>query len=148
MKCNSCLKLGVIIFFMSFQFLWAQNWNTNFELAKETAHKTGNRILLVFQGSDWCAPCMKLERDIWQTQEFINFSNDHLVLFKADFPRKKAHQLSEEQQEINNQLAEKYNDQGYFPYVVLMDETGKVKGTFGYHKWSPKEYIDYINTLN
>jgi thiol-disulfide isomerase/thioredoxin len=27
-------------------------------------------IVLVFSGSDWCAPCIKLDKSIWQSTEF------------------------------------------------------------------------------
>lgn len=137
----------LFVFTFSFQLVLSQDWNSSFEVAKQKSMETKNPIMLVFQGSDWCAPCIKLEKNIWQTDEFVNYANDNLILIKADFPRKKANRLSEKQQEHNNALAEKYNREGYFPYVVLMDATGKVKGSFGYHKWSPNEYIDYIKTL-
>lgn len=45
--------------------LIAQNWQTNFEEAKVLAQKENKNIVLVFSGSDWCAPCMKLEKNIW-----------------------------------------------------------------------------------
>jgi len=42
--------------FFLLQNLAAQEWQTNFEKAKDLAQKDNRNIVLVFQGSDWCAP--------------------------------------------------------------------------------------------
>lgn len=125
----------------------SQNWLTNFDEAKAKAAKTNQNILLVFSGSDWCVPCMKLEQEIWQSEEFKNFAKDHFVLLKASFPKQKKNRLSEEQQEHNNQLAEKYNQQGYFPLVVVLNKNGKELGATGYKHTTPDKYIDILTSL-
>ncbi len=52
-------------------------------------------MLLVFHGSDWCAPCIKLQKKIWQSEQFKTYSKESLVIVKLDFPRKKANQLAD-----------------------------------------------------
>ena len=32
------------------------------------AQKQNKKIILVFQGSDWCGPCIKLSKEIWSTR--------------------------------------------------------------------------------
>lgn len=135
------------LFFFPFIQCIGQNWFVDLGEAKEVATQKNVPIVLVFQGSDWCAPCMKLEREIWSSEEFINYSKEHYVLLKADFPKKKGNALSAEQQAKNNALAEKYNQQGYFPLVVILDHNGKVLGSTGYKKNSPKEYIEHLNSF-
>jgi thioredoxin-related protein len=103
----------------------AQNWHQDFERATALAAKNNTPVLLVFSGSDWCAPCIKLDKKIWQSDSFKKYAKDHLVLFKADFPRKKANRLSEELMKQNKDLADKYNPQGYFPFILLIDKNGK-----------------------
>ena len=88
-----------------------------------------------------------LEREIWSTDVFKEYAEDHFVMLQADFPRKKNNKLSKEQQEKNNLLAEKYNKNGYFPFVVILDHTGKVLGETGYVKTSPMEYINTLNSF-
>ncbi len=68
-------------------------------------------------------------------------------MLKADFPRKKKNKLTDEQQKQNNQLAEKYNTQGYFPLVVVMDKNDKVLGTTGYEKMETFEYIKLLSSF-
>ncbi|MGY8920074.1 MAG: thioredoxin family protein [Flavobacteriales bacterium] len=121
--------------------LISQNWETNFTKAKEIASNDNKSIVLVFQGSDWCAPCIKLDREIWSTSKFKELSKNHFVMISADFPRKKINALSKEKQEANKNLAEKYNSYGYFPYVVVLNPKGEVLGEHGYEKTSPELYF-------
>lgn len=126
---------------------FSQQWVTDIEEAKSIAKESSKKIVLVFQGSDWCAPCIKLDREIWHTNEFKEYAKNHFVMLKADFPRRKKNALSEEQQEHNNKLAETYNQNGYFPYVVVLDEDGVVLGSTGYEKTTPKDYIDKLESF-
>jgi thioredoxin-related protein len=126
---------------------FAQDWQTNFNEAKKQASKSNHSIVLVFQGSDWCGPCMKLDKEVWSTPEFKKLSKDHFVMLKADFPRRKANKLSDEQTAQNAKLAELYNNQGFFPLVVVLDSNGKVLGKMGYEKSSPKAYFDKLSTF-
>jgi thioredoxin-related protein len=125
----------------------AQNWLTDFNQARTKAVAEDKNILLVFSGSDWCAPCMKLDRFIWQSEEFKAFSNDHFILLRADFPKQKKNKLSDEQQAHNDRLAAKYNRNGYFPLVVILNKNGEIIGTTGYKNLSPAEYIKQLIAL-
>ena len=48
----------------------AQDWQTDFEEAKKIAAEQDKNIIIVFSGSDWCAPCIKLDKNIWQSEAF------------------------------------------------------------------------------
>ncbi len=137
----------IILLLSVFNFAGAQEWQTDLKKAKELAIEKNRNIILVFQGSDWCAPCIKLEQNIWSSEEFKNYAKDHFVMLLADFPRRKKNQLAAEQQKKNKELAEKYNPQGYFPYIVVLDKNGKVLGSTGYKKGGPQEYIDLLSSF-
>lgn len=68
-------------------------------------------------------------------------------MVKADFTRKSKNKLTESQQKQNNQLMEKYNTQGYFPFVAVLDKNGKMLGNTGYKKTSPSEYIKLLTSF-
>ncbi len=140
-------KTLTLVFILFAYTVSAQEWQTNLATAQGIAKEKNQKIILVFSGSDWCAPCIKLEREIWESEEFKTFSKDNFVLLRADFPRKKKNKLSKEQQEKNNQLAEKYNINGYFPFVVVMNGNGEVLGTTAYKKVSPTEYIKILTSF-
>ncbi|MBT8185223.1 MAG: thioredoxin family protein, partial [Eudoraea sp.] len=50
--------------------VFSQEWHTDFGKAREIAASQKKDIILVFQGSDWCAPCIRLEREILATVAF------------------------------------------------------------------------------
>lgn len=111
-----------ILFILSF----TPEWLTNFDAAKETAAKENKYILLNFSGSDWCGPCIKLKKEVFESDAFSELAQSKLVLLRADFPRSKKNQLPKEQIKHNEMLADKYNPAGKFPFTLLLSADGKV----------------------
>ena len=140
---------NIVAFLMVFtSFLgYSQNWKTNFEEAKTQAMNENKNILLVFSGSDWCAPCIKLDKTVWQSEEFKKESESKWVIYRADFPKKKVNQLDSALTESNKKLAAQYNAEGYFPLVLLLDKTGTVLGVDGYKNISATAYIQLIHSF-
>jgi hypothetical protein len=68
-----------------------------------------------------------------------------LVLVNADFPRMKKNQLTAQQQQLNDAMADKYNSQGKFPFTVLLTADGKVLRTWdGFPGVSPEEFARQV----
>ena len=123
-------------------------WLTNITEASEQAGAEQKAILLVFSGSDWCKPCIMFERNVLNTETFLTFAEENLVLLNADFPASKKNRLSKEQIEHNEKLAERYNPKGLFPTAVLLNVKGELVNTFGYHKGdTPEKHIAYLQQL-
>jgi len=122
-------------------------WLTNVDEAREMAETTGRNILMSFSGSDWCIPCMRLQKDLFDTGEFNSFTDQHLILLKLDFPSRKKNLLSEEQVKHNEALAEQYNKKGSFPLVVITDAEGHVKGHMDHPLSSARAYIQSIDSI-
>ncbi len=142
------MKKAFLITFLFFSAIgFSQNWATNLEEAKAIANKENKTILLVFSGSDWCAPCIKLDRNVWQSDEFKSYSIEKLVLLRADFPKKKGNALAEEIKNANLALAEKYNKEGFFPLVVVLDKNGKVLAKKGYENQNAEKYITELQAI-
>ena len=139
--------LLTLILALAYSFGFAQNWETNFDTAKKLAKESNKKIIMVFSGSDWCAPCIKLDKQIWSNDAFITHANKNYIMLKADFPKRKKNALTKEQQEHNNKLAEQYNTSGYFPFVVVTDKDANVLGTTGYKKVSVAEYINTLDSF-
>lgn len=138
-----------ILLFLSTQLsAFAQDWNTDLATAQEKASRENKNIVLVFAGSDWCAPCIKLERNILQTQTFLSQAEKKWILLKADFPRLKKNKLPTAQTEQNNRLAASYNTNGYFPFVVLLSPDGKKIGETSYSNQSPESFVQTLNQFD
>lgn len=140
-------KVVILIALLSFAFGFSQEWNTSIEDAKTQAIKENKEILLIFSGSDWCAPCIKLEKVVWKSYIFKQTAATKWALIKADFPKKKANQLPIEQSDKYKKLADKYNKEGNFPLVVLLDKNGKVKSMTGFKNVSAEQYVKLLNSL-
>jgi thioredoxin-related protein len=137
----------ILLFSLCINTSFSQNWQSTFEEAQALAVKENKNIVLVFSGSDWCAPCMKLEKTVWMSEAFQKEADKSWVTYKADFPKKKANQLAPALTEQNKKLAEKYNSGGSFPLVVLLDKNGKVLGMTGFKNVSAEEYVKIILSL-
>ncbi len=97
------------------------------ENAKKQASQNKELILLNFSGSDWCIPCIKLHKNIIETDEFKKLETENIVVYiNADFPRNKKNQLSPELKKENASLADQYNKKGLFPYTLLLNAEGKI----------------------
>ena len=126
-------------------FLANVTWLGDFNEATTEAAKSHKYILINFSGSDWCGPCIRERKEILENEVFERYASDHLVLVRADFPRQKKNQLSKEQTQKNEALADKYNPEGKFPYTILVDEHGKViKDWDGFPNESPENFVAQI----
>jgi len=141
------MRLLLIILFSSFLGS-TMKWETDFEKAKQTALSENKFILLNFSGSDWCGPCIRMHKEIFETSVFEKYASESLVLLNADFPRLKKNQLSKEQQKKNDLLADTYNQEGSFPLTLLLNAEGKVlKKWDGLPKGSPDEFTKQVKLL-
>lgn len=128
----------LICLFSITQISFSQQVNT-LESSLTKAKQEHKKVLLYFSGSDWCAPCIKFKKTFIQNEAFQSFASENLIVVNADFPRLKKNSLSAEQTTENEKLADKYNANGIFPLVLVLDENGKV-----IKKWEklPDETID------
>jgi thioredoxin-related protein len=127
---------------------FAQEWNYDFDAAKKKAAAENKNILLVFSGSDWCARCIELEKLVWQSEEFKSESKKTWVLLRADFLQKKGNPEPVDVNDMKMVLAEKYNRDGFFPFIVMLDKNGKVLGRTGTQEFTTaEEYINYFKGL-
>lgn len=140
-------KFILFVALLCFANSYSQNWVTSLEEAKAIAQKENKNIVLVFSGSDWCAPCIKLDKNIWTSDDFKKEAAQNWVLLKADFPKKKANALPEELQKQNGLLFDKYNKEGNFPLVVVIDKNGKTLGKTGYKNIAPPAYIALLHSF-
>jgi thioredoxin-related protein len=139
------IPLGFFIYAMDF----SNPWLTDFELAKKESKASGKPILLYFSGSDWCGICIKLKKTLFEDENFQKYASDNLILMQADFPRMKKNQQEEETKKQNESLAEKYNAEGIFPHLFLINAEGKIlKEWQGDPQVKPEIFIEQLKKVN
>ncbi|MGN6165052.1 MAG: thioredoxin family protein [Flavisolibacter sp.] len=139
----------LLTFLLSSTLTTPSLWLSNMQQAKTEAAQSHKYILLNFSGSDWCGPCIRMHKEIFDSEIFEKYASENLVLVNADFPRLKKNQLSKEQTNQNESLADQYNKDGKFPFTILLDTQGKVlKSWEGYPaNETPAQFVDDVNSV-
>jgi len=122
----------------------AGDWETAYEKALEKAKAENKRVLLDFNGSDWCGPCIQMRKQVFSSREFAAYAAKNLILVDIDYPQRK--KQSDELKKQNEKLSRQYgiDDKG-FPTIVLLDPAGKVLREFtGYDGEGTADMIAWI----
>jgi thioredoxin-related protein len=141
--------MKLLAIYLTMIFSASVSWLGDFNTAKTEAAQHHKLILINFSGSDWCGPCIRLRKEILESNTFENYASDHLVLVRADFPRQKKNQLPKEQVKLNETLADQYNPDGKFPFTLLVNEHGKVLRTWdGFPNETPDQFVSDISSVD
>lgn len=100
----------------------AEAWTSDYAAAVASAKKADKPVLVLFTGSDWCPPCMYMERNVFPSKEFAAFAEKNLVLVKVEFLRNSPQ--PDAVRAANSALAEKFGIEG-FPTTVILSPDGK-----------------------
>lgn len=112
--------------------------------AKKQAEESKSDLLLEFTGSDWCGPCIKLNKEVFALEPFKAGVKGKFVCVELDFPNDKK-DLTAETIKQNNELLEEYKIQGY-PTILLCDASGRPYANAGQGN-SPEAYVKHLDTL-
>ena len=119
----------------------AIQWTSNYSEAVEKAQKEDKALLLYFAGSDWCAWCMKLDKEVFEDPAFSKALNDKLVFVLLDFPQYSAQAAQLRQQ--NRQLLKRFKVRG-FPTILVLDQQQQLISLSGYRAGGGASYADYL----
>ena len=120
-------------------------WHTDMNKATEISKKTKKPLLLFFTGSDWCGWCIRLQKEVLKTPEFVKWAKENVVLVELDFPRRTPQ--SPEIVKQNAELQQTFGVRGY-PTVWLVNpikKDGKTSleqlGSTGYVAGGPSDWL-------
>jgi rhodanese-related sulfurtransferase/thioredoxin-related protein len=119
-------------------------WLTDLSMAQTQAKTEHKSVLLFFHGSDWCPPCIEMQRQVINSPAFAQYARRSLVLVDVDFPEKS--KQPDELRRANLALKTKFNlsleaSEG-FPTIVLLSQTGEtVFQETGYDGGGPAEIL-------
>ncbi len=142
------MKVLLLSVLLNFTGINQPLWLTDYKKAVSTARDEHKLIVLSFSGSDWCIPCIRLHKEIYDSEVFKTYAENHLVLINAVFPRLKKNRLPADLIKQNEGLADQYNPDGIFPLTILLNADGKVlKRWEGYPAETPAQLTEEINTI-
>jgi thiol-disulfide isomerase/thioredoxin len=135
------------LFILATAFFGPISWHYDLREAENLAQKEHRHVLLNFSGSDWCGPCIRMHKEIFEKDVFLQMADSELIMVNADFPRMKKNQLPSHQQDLNNAMADKYNPKGKFPLTLLLTADGKVlKAWDGFPNGTPEDFVHQVIT--
>lgn len=99
--------------------------------------------LVVFEGSDWCMNCRRLEKNILSVSKTVNFlEKKKIEILRVDFPQRK--KMSNKQERKNESLAEQFEFSGKYPELVLAKKDGSNYRKIVYDNLSVLEFMTII----
>ena len=133
------------LFALSFFFAMSQSL---LPAEQAIARKQQKLILLNFSGSDWCIPCINMQKKYFENSVFLKMADSQLVIVRADFPRKKKNLPAKDIVQRNEALADRFNPNGSFPLTLLLDADLKIlKKWDGLPVAGVEEFIQSISTF-
>ena len=101
--------------------------------------------LVVFEGSDWCNNCIRFEKKVLSNKSFIHFTDvKKIEIERIDFPQRK--KLDKEIKDYNASIAEKYNFQGVFPTILLVEQGSETVLKINYANQDTEEFISLLKS--
>ena len=136
-----------LIIFVLLNYIYEEDFsNSIFNIVKYVNASAGRT------GSDWCGWCIRLQKEVFKTPEFIKWAKESVVLVELDFPRK--NNQTEVVKTQNAQLQQQLQVRGY-PTVWFVEATktadAKVNlnalGSTGYVAGGPQAWLSGANQI-
>lgn len=102
-------------------------------------------MLIVFEGSDWCPRCRRLEQSVLSDTLFLHqLDRNSIRIEKIDFPQRE--KISAGTKQYNTSIAEKYAFDGSFPTLILTRTDTLFYRKINYSYESSAEILAQINS--
>ncbi len=144
MKFKLFFIAALVAFSISAQKHPKVNWSEDYKSILKKAKRNHKNIIVYFSGSDWCKPCIKLKKDLFEQQSFSNIAENYNLLY-VDIPQNQD-LISASQYKKNKELMAELNPRKVFPTVMILDSRGRVKEKIsGYSSIAdPTNYLSMI----
>jgi thiol-disulfide isomerase/thioredoxin len=118
----------------------ARGWTTNLESALALAKQNKKFVMAQFTGSDWCPPCIMMQKAVFSKSSFTRLVPKKFILVKIDVPRS-----NEAMSLKNSKVMKNYNVTGV-PTILLFGDDGKEFSRFGASQYPTVEgFIDKLS---
>lgn len=151
------MKKIIFILFLSLSSLAVKaqeglTWHTDLSKASELSIKEKKPLMLFFTGSDWCGWCIRLQKEVFKTDEFTKWAKENVILVELDFPKRTPQDEATRLQNFN--LQKTFQVRGY-PTVWFVNpqlqEENKMNldalGSTGYVAGGPEKWLEGANSI-
>jgi thioredoxin-related protein len=121
---------------------YSGGWLTDYSAAKTISSQQNRYLFIAFtsmDGGEWSA---RMDKEIFQTPEFVTYAKKNFVLLKVDFPTSGTQPASS----TDRMLADLYNIRG-FPTVVVVNPLGQKLVDSKYMKGGPKAFLGELDPI-
>ena len=122
----------LVLLFIQSGFSQELKMETDWDKAQEFAQSQGRNILVILTGSNWCAPCKKMEQNVLSTTEFKEYANKNLIIFLVDNKTVNGSLDFGSKSYRNYEKFKKKFQSDQLPDLILVDKNGqKIKSLKG-----------------
>lgn len=138
------LFIGTIFTAIAAEDFYA-NWHTDYDKAMAAAAENGQMVFAEFANTYNCPHCIRFRQQVLASDDFQDYTENHLVLLLVDHPTKD--NISAELRQQNRRLFQKFNVRGT-PTIVLLDSDGnELFRNVGYSGSDPERVVDMIKAV-
>ena len=137
----STVSVVAVLIICSSPAFGSKTWLTDYDQALAESTLTGKPVLTLFTGSDWCPHCRTLEEQVFDSENFSDWAEDHVVLLMIDLPQSG---ISQAVRSERSRICIKYGVRT-FPSVLVLDSSGeKLAEQKGYRGASATNWIKQL----
>jgi len=116
----------------------SDRWLRSYDEAMAAAERTGRPVLTIFTGSDWCPHCVTLEKKVLDSQQFLAWAENRVVLLMIDLPQQG---ISQDERNARSRVCIKYGVRTFPNTVLIAPDGAKIMAQSGYHGQTPEAWL-------
>jgi thioredoxin-related protein len=132
-------------FFCCFGWMSIQAQHTRFADAQAVAVRENKPILLLLSGEDWCAPCVKLKKKVWNEPDFQDFISKEFVRLELYIPKQGSYGQEWTVFKEYDELKNKYQAP-FLPTILVLAPSGDVLQKIA-NEFSKKTILTQLKAL-
>jgi thioredoxin-related protein len=119
----------------------SDRWLRDYDEAMAAAERTGRPVLTIFTGSDWCPHCVTMEKKVLDSEQFLSWAEDRVVLLMIDLPQQG---ISQDERNVRSRVCIKYGVRSFPNTVLIAPDGAKITAQSGYHGQTPEAWLAAI----
>lgn len=116
-------------------------WNRNLEEGLKN-QKTNEKDIIIYFGASWCAPCRIMEKQVFSSSRFIEYSqNFEMIKIYDDFKKGE-----KDKYDYYDSTKKKFNIEAIPTFVII--KNNKNQCTISGSYYNPEELIKQLNSCD